>query len=102
MAAGFSPMPDAVAWLWRRLSATAPIRPFAWELPYAAEAALEKAKGQKKKKKKEKKMSLPFGLPSSHWALGIGILQQSDLLHWQAHLLNHKELRSPNINKTIL
>ena len=31
--------------------ATAPIRPLAWEPPYAAEAALEKAKRQKKKKK---------------------------------------------------
>ena len=34
--------------LW--LSATAPIRPLAWEPPYAAEAALEKGKRQKKKK----------------------------------------------------
>jgi len=31
--------------------ATAPIRPLAWELPYAEEAALEKAKRPKKKKK---------------------------------------------------
>ena len=29
-------------WLWRRLEATAPIRPIAWEPPYAAGAALEK------------------------------------------------------------
>ena len=32
--------------------ATAPIRPLAWESPYAAEAALEKAKNKIKKKKK--------------------------------------------------
>ena len=38
----------ALLWLWRRLEATAPIRPLAWELPYAAEAAIEKAKRQKK------------------------------------------------------
>ena len=38
--------------LWHRLAATAPIRPPAWEPPYAAEAALEKAKRQDKKKKK--------------------------------------------------
>ena len=38
-------------WLWRRLAATAPIRPLAWQPPYAAGAALEKAKRQKKKKK---------------------------------------------------
>ena len=34
--------------------ATALIRPLAWEPPYAAEAALEKARRQKKKKKKRK------------------------------------------------
>ena len=34
---------------------TAPIRPLAWEPPYAAGAAQEKAKRQKKKKGKEKK-----------------------------------------------
>ena len=41
--------------LWCRLAATALIRPLAWEPPYAAGAALEKAKRQKKKgiKKKE-------------------------------------------------
>ena len=31
-------------WLWRRLEATAPIRPLAWEPPYAEGEALEKAK----------------------------------------------------------
>jgi len=36
-------------WLWRRLVATAPIRPLAWEPPYAAGAAQEIAKRQKKK-----------------------------------------------------
>ena len=38
----------ALLWLWRRLVATAPIRPLAWERPYAAGAALEKAKKTKK------------------------------------------------------
>ena len=36
----------ALLWLWRR--ATAPIRPLAWEHPYAQGAALEKAKRPKK------------------------------------------------------
>ena len=40
----------ALLWLWRRQVATAPIGPLAWEFPYAAEVALEKAKRQKKKK----------------------------------------------------
>ena len=43
-------------WLWRRLAATAPIRPLGWESPYDTEAALEKAKRQKKKKKKNREM----------------------------------------------
>ena len=38
----------ALLWLWRRLVATAPIRPLPWEPPYAAGAALEKAKKKKK------------------------------------------------------
>jgi len=43
----------ALLWLWRRPMATAPIRPLAWEPPYATGAALEKTK---KKKKEEEKM----------------------------------------------
>ena len=47
-------------WLWYRPAATAPIRPLAWEPPYAVSAALkgqktEKKGGKKKKKKKERK-----------------------------------------------
>ena len=34
----------ALLWLWRRPEATAPIRPLAWEPPYAAGAAQEIAK----------------------------------------------------------
>ena len=40
-------------WLWRRLVATAPIGPLAWEPPYAAGAAQEKMQKDKKKKKKK-------------------------------------------------
>ena len=43
--------------LWCRPVATAPIQPLAWEPPYAAGAALEKAKKDKKKKKKKKRKS---------------------------------------------
>ena len=38
-------------WLWQKPAATAPIRPLAWEPPYAAGAALKKAKKTKKKTK---------------------------------------------------
>ena len=41
-------------WLWRRPVAMAPIRPLAWEPPYAKRVAQEMAKRPKKKKKKKK------------------------------------------------
>ena len=37
----------ALLWLWCRLAAVAPIRPLAWEPPYAVGAAQEMAKRQK-------------------------------------------------------
>ena len=43
----------ALLWLWRRPVATAPIRPLAWEPPYAAGAAQRNSKKTKKKKKIE-------------------------------------------------
>ena len=45
----------ALLWLRRRLAATAPIRPLAWEPPCAAGEALEKAKKKKKERKKKEK-----------------------------------------------
>ena len=45
-------------WLWCGPVATAPIRSLAWELPYAAGAALEKAKRQKINKKINKKKKI--------------------------------------------
>ena len=45
----------ALLWLWRRPVATAPIRPLAWEPPYAMGAAQEMAKRQKNKTKQKKK-----------------------------------------------
>jgi len=44
----------ALLWLWRRLAATAPIRPLAWEPPHATEVALEMAKKTKRKKERKK------------------------------------------------
>ena len=46
--------------LWRRLAALALIRPLAWEPPYAAGAALERAKRQKEKKEWERPGKLPW------------------------------------------
>ena len=50
----------ALLWFWSRPVATDPIRPLAWEPPYALGAALEKAKRQKKKKNWETLERIPF------------------------------------------
>ena len=44
----------ALLWLWYRPAATAPIRPLAWEPPYAMVSGPRKGKKTKKKKKKKK------------------------------------------------
>ena len=46
----------ALLWLWRRPAATAPIRPLAWEPPYAEGAAQEMAKKKKDKQTNKQKM----------------------------------------------
>ena len=38
----------ALLWLWRRSAAIAPIRPLAWEPPYATAAALKRQKDKNK------------------------------------------------------
>ena len=54
-------------WLWRRVAAVAPIRPLAWESPYAIDAALNR---QKKKKSesvipvKQPSLRLPEAAPT--------------------------------------
>ena len=47
----------ALLWLWSRSAATAPIRPLAWELPYAMGAALKR-----QKKNAMHNLALGFGL----------------------------------------
>ena len=41
-------------WLWHRPGATTPIRPLAWEPPYAARAAQEMAKRQQQQQQQKK------------------------------------------------
>ena len=43
-------------WLWCRPAAVAPIRPLAWEPPYAMGVALKMTKGKKEKRKRKKKI----------------------------------------------
>ena len=47
-------------WLWRGLAAVAPIRPLAWQPPYAVGVALKKDKRQKNKTK-QKLIWVTFG-----------------------------------------
>jgi len=54
-----APDPELL-WLWCRLAATAPIRPLAWELPYAVGVAL-KSKKQKAKKKRHMPLHVHCG-----------------------------------------
>ena len=72
----------ALLWLWHRLSATAPMRPLAWEPPHAAGVALEKAKRPKKKKKTpEEKLSENQKKKMGHnVVLGLGFLG-TNLVH---------------------
>ena len=58
----------ALLWLWCRPAATAPIRPLAWEPPYAAGAALDK----EEKRGREREMTEIYQL---HY-LGINKYQK--------------------------
>ena len=49
----------SLLWLWHRLAAAAPIGPLAWELPYAAGAAL-------KRKQKKLQRAKSKAIPSIH------------------------------------
>ena len=51
-------------WLWCRLAAVAPIRPLAWEPPYAAGAAL---KSKKEKRKRTQELQLGCKLHQIHF-----------------------------------
>ena len=50
-------------WLWHRPAATAPIRPLAWQSPYASGTAL---KSGKKKNNNKKKLFPPSLAPGNH------------------------------------
>ena len=64
---------SALLWQWHRMAAVAPIRPLAWEPPYAVGVAL-------KIKKKKNFFSLLFGLLSPRYSvLCICIIHHPDL-----------------------
>ena len=59
----------ALLWLWYRLTATAPIRPLAWEPPYAASAALKNKQTNKQTKKNLTKNKIKCNLQRNPGAL---------------------------------
>ena len=69
-------------WLWCRPAAVAPIRPVAWELPYAVSVALKKDQKKKKKKKKENlwTSSVFIHLPSAEHFININLKRCSLIL----------------------
>jgi len=62
----------ALLWLWRRPVTTAPIRPLAWEPPYAASAALKRQKDEEKERKRntEREPGAPAEWPQGGAAPG--------------------------------
>ena len=73
----------ALLWLWRRLAATAPIRPLTWKLTYASGSALKRQKKKKNQLRQRPGKGLlgdtsspvwrqrpPLSLVSAHWSLG--------------------------------
>ena len=50
----------ALLWLWCRPAAVAPIRPLAWELPYAAGAALKSKETKQNKQKQTNKQKTTY------------------------------------------
>ena len=54
--------------LWHRLAAVAPIRPLAWEFPYAAGAALKRQRAKKNGYLKKKKLALKKADFYSHFS----------------------------------
>ena len=72
-------------WLWQRPAAVAPIKPLAWEPPYAVAAALEKAKRPpQKKKKKARLVSMKMQVRSLASLSGLRILRCSGCTVGQA------------------
>ena len=62
-------------WLWYRPVATAPIRPLAWDPPYAASVALKRQKKKKKKKKRKKEKKRKEKKARSHKLSDLEIFQ---------------------------
>ena len=70
-------------WLWRRPAAVAPIRPLAWEAPYAAGAALKGQKTKNKKQNKTKKRNIKIGGLEVRMEFKTRFSQLLTICYWQ-------------------
>ena len=89
-------MASLFLWLWHRPPATTPIRPLAWEPPYAVGAALEMAKRQNKNKnkKKQNKQTKKKNKKKTHLNATLCLavhLRKLDLLRKNLGLLENKK-----------
>ena len=58
-------------WLWHRPAAVAPIRPLAWESPFAGRAAQKRKKTKKKKKGKKDKIAPKVTMATQYFLILI-------------------------------
>ena len=82
-------------WLWCRLAAAAPIRPLAWEPPYAAGVPLKRQKKKKKRKKKKKERNWILTLSNTQ-KLILGALKN------QMPTVDHLEKKFDIVTKKFL
>ena len=68
----------ALLWLWHRAAATAPIRPLAWELPYANRKALEKTKNKNKQTNKKLDSNYKHNMPVTSLDCCVALLLSDD------------------------
>ena len=68
-------------WLWRRPAAVVPIQPLAWELPYAAGAALKSKKPKKNPKNKQTKNPTKKNTKKTPRQVTLGLIHISPHLH---------------------
>ena len=101
----------ALLWLWHRPAATAPIRSLAWEPPYAARVALEKAKRQKTNKQTKKNHN-NLSVVKLLWCnkANLGRIFDHSFINWilllvcldyNRDLLSHKHVTAPLVHKTL-